>query len=191
MKRALPALLLVFLTLCCFSCKKKTPEGDGQGAGCSRFEPGEVIVGFKNTVTMEEAFDYANNLHLPITQMFGFLFASPWPTDSIPSMDTLLNTKPYIKSNGFSASVWLNVVTHVLTVSNPYWNMDAASQQDWLKTKKTLGFTPILGDSNQSGSYIMVKVPVGKERRWVEDLKGSPLVSWTELNCYMQINGNP
>ena len=106
-------------------------------------------------------------------------------------MDTLLNTKPYIKSNGFAASVWLNVVTHVLTVSNPYWNMDAASQQDWLKTKKTLSLTPILGGSDQLGGYIMVQVPIGKERRWVEDLKGSPLVSWTELNCYMQINGNP
>ena len=140
---------------------------------------------------MEDVFDYANNLHLPITRMFGFLFTSPWPTDSIPSMDTLLNTKPYIKSNGFAASVWLNVVTHVVTVSNPYWNMDAASQRDWLKTKKTLSLTPILGGSDQLGGYIMVQVPVGKEKRWVEDLKGSPLVSWTELNCYMQINGNP
>src|ERR1700754_471480 len=29
--------------------------------------------------------------------MFGFLFASPWPADSIPPMDTLLNTKTYKK----------------------------------------------------------------------------------------------
>ena len=100
-------------------------------------------------------------LNLPISQMFGFLFSSPWPTDSIPSMDTLLNTKPYIKSNGFAASVWLNVVSNVLTVSN------------------------------QLGGYIMVKVPVGKEGRWVEDLKTSPLVSWAELNCYIDINGYP
>jgi hypothetical protein len=123
--------------------------------------------------------------------MFGFLFTSPWPTDSIPSMDTLLNTKPYIKSNAFSASVWLNVVTNVLTVSNPYWNMDTASQQDWLKTKKALGLTPTLGGSNQLGGNIMVKVPVGQERRWLEDLKASPLVTWAELNCYMDINSYP
>ena len=191
MKRTLPSLLLALLTLFCFSCKKKTPEGDGQGPGCSRFEPGVVLVGFKNTVTMEEVFDYANNLHLPITEMFGFLFASPWPADSIPPMDTLLNTKPYIKSNAFAASVWMNAVTNVLTVSNPYWNMDAASQQDWLKTKKALGLTPILGASNQLGGYILLKVPVGKEKRWVEDLKASPLISWTELNCYMDIDGYP
>lgn len=191
MKRALPALLLVFLTLFCLSCKKKTPESDGRGAGCNKFVPGEVIVGFKNTVTMEEVFDYADNLNLPISRMFGFLFSSPWPIDSIPSMDTLLNTKPYIKSNGFAASVWLNVVSNVLTVSNPYWNMDAASQQDWLMTKKALGLTPILGGSNQLGGYIMVKVPVGKEKLWVEDLKTSSLVSWAELNCYMDINGFP
>jgi len=140
---------------------------------------------------MEDVFDYTNNLHLPISQMFSFQFASPWPTDSIPSMDTLLNTKRYIKSNGFSASVWLNVVTHVLTVSNPYWNMDAASQQDWLQTKKTLGLTPIPGGTDLSGGYIIVKVPVGKERRWLEDLKTSPLVSWTGLNCYMQISDYP
>jgi hypothetical protein len=102
-------------------------------------------------------------------------------------MDTLLNTKPYIKNSGFAGSVWLNVVTNVLTVSNPYWNMDAASQQDWLKTKKALGLTPVLGGSGQAGSYIMVKVPVGKEKRWVEDLKASPLVRWSELNCYSDI----
>jgi len=189
MKRTLPALLLVFLTLFCFSCKKKTPESDSQGAGCSRFVPGDVLVGFKNTVTMEEIFDYTNNLHLPIAQMSGFVFTSPWPADSIPTMTAFLNTQPYIKSNGFSASVWMSFNTNILTVSNPYWNMGAASQQAWLKTKRTLGLTQILGGSNLVD--LMVKVPVGEERRWVEDLKTSPLVSWAELNCYFNLNFYP
>ena len=172
-----------------FGCKKNSAGNPSprQQPFCDSFVPGHVLVGYNNTVPMEEVFAYANANGLSIVQMTGFDFTSPRPADSIPSLQTLFNSKPYINSHGFLANIFADYRTRVVTIDNIYWDMTVSNQQDWVSTKNALGLTPVMGDSTNT-PYILLQVPAGLEKYWALNLRTNNRVKWTELDCYMQIN---
>lgn len=166
-----------------FSCSR---NGDSKSDNtCDRYVPGNVIAGIKSTVGAEEVFGLCNSLGLQIDQMTGFYYTSPYPKDSIPSLIAFLNTKPYITTRGFSATpsnIFAHYQTGIVKVLISFWDMTPANQQDWIKTKNALKLENEPNDRN-----MLLLVPAGKEKSWADKLRLYNIVTWTELNCYVQL----
>jgi len=60
--------------------------------------------------------------------------------------------------------------------------MDPNNQQDWINTEKSLD----LIDTKSDTKNIVLKVPVGQEEYWLNNLKTNSMVTWAELNCIGQ-----
>jgi hypothetical protein len=89
-----------------------------------------------------------------------------------------LNSKPYINTRGFSASVWAHYQTGVVYNTTILWDMTILNQQDYIQTKNSLRMT----DKLSSTKNILIKVPVGQEVFWKDKFKSFSWVRWTDLN---------
>jgi len=115
--------------------------------------------------------------------MNGFFFTSPYPKDSLTSLITYLNTKPYIYTRDFSASAYVHYQTGAINVVTFFFNMNPVNQQDLIKTVQALKLVDTNGDTKD----IVLKVPVGEETYWLKKLRENGMVTWTQLNCIEQI----
>ena len=79
------SILLVFLLISLFSCSKDKLQND---SNCPNYEKGNVIVGIRNTTSIEEAFSLFNTLNLQVDELDGFFYTSPDPQDSLTSLLT-------------------------------------------------------------------------------------------------------
>ena len=61
--------------------------------------------------------------------------------------------------------------------------MNIINQQDWIKSEKALN----LFDTKGGTKSIVLKVSIGQEKYWVNQLKENSIVTWTELNCIGQV----
>lgn len=174
------SILLVFLIISLFSCSKDKLQND---SSCTDYEKGDVIVGIKNTASIEEAFSLFNKLNLQVDELDGFFYTSPFPQDSLTSLLAYLNTKSYINTRNFSADAYVHYQTGIINVVTVFFNMNIINQQDWIKSEKALH----LVDTNGGTKYIVLKVSVGQEKYWVNQLKENSMVTWTELNCIGQV----
>lgn len=171
--------IFIFLSLYIISCKKEsTPINT-----CPDYVKGDVIAGIKNTTSIQEVFTLFNKLNLPIDQMDGFFFTSPYPKDSLTSLIAYLNTKPYINTRDFSANAYVHYQTGIINVVTLFFNMNPVNQQDLVKTVQALKLVDTKGDTKN----ILLKVPVDQEKYWLKKLKENSMVTWTELNCIEQI----
>lgn len=177
MRKILGCLLLLGL-LIGSACKKES-------AAPADFVKGMVLVGIKDGTATAKAFRLADSLNLPITQMSGFFYRSGLPNDSVAYIKRVLLTKPYLNKKGFTgdAGVRVNAVTKQLEVVDFFFDMDLASQQDWLATMAQLQLSP-LGNST---SYMVLQVPEGQEQLWLVRLSSNSLVKWVELNHIGQV----
>jgi hypothetical protein len=66
---------LFFLLAGIISCSKDDTSTDNT---CSNYVRGNVLVGIKNTASMEDAFSLFNGLDLKIDEMSGFFYTSPY-----------------------------------------------------------------------------------------------------------------
>jgi hypothetical protein len=143
-------------------------------------------VGIKNTASIEEAFSLFNKLNLQVDQVSGFYYTSPYPKDSLANLIAYLNTKPYINTRNFSAtvsSVYSDYQTGVVTITNSLFGMTVTNQKDWINSKKLL----MLVDKKTASKDISLKVPIGMEKYWLVKLKEYSIVTWTEFNCMIRI----
>jgi hypothetical protein len=150
---------------------------------CPDYVKGDLIVGIKNITSIQDVFRLFNKLNLPIDQMDGFFFSSPYPKDSLASLITYLNTKLYINTRGFSANAYVHYQTGTINVVTFFFNMNPVNQQDLIKTVQAFKLVDTKGDTKN----IVLKVPVGQEIYWLKKLKENSMVTWTELNCIEQI----
>ena len=171
----------LFLIIGFFSCTKDKTESDNL---CPNYVKGEVVVGIKNTTSIENVFSLFDQLNLQIDEMNGFFYTSPYPQDSLTNLISFLNTKSYINTRDFSASAFVHYQTGIININTIFFDMDPDNQQDWVKTEKSLGLTDTKGDTKN----IVLKVPAGQEKYWLDNLKTNSIVTWTELDCIEQLH---
>lgn len=165
------------------SCSKTTSSDSNN---CANYVKGDVVVGIKNTASIEDVFSLFNKLDLKIDEMSGFFYASPYPQDSLTSLLNYLNTKPYINTRDFSASAYVHYQTGIINVTTFFFDMTLENQQDWISSKQSLNLTDTKGDTKN----ILIKVASGQENYWLKTLKQYNIVTWTELNCIGQFQPN-
>ena len=100
------------------SCSKDKTDNT-----CSNYVKGEIIVGIKNTASIEEVFSLFNTLNLKIDQMSGFYYTSPYSPDSLASIINYLNTRPYIITRNFSANAYIHFQTKEINVTTTFFDM--------------------------------------------------------------------
>jgi hypothetical protein len=166
------------------SCSKSKGSTGGNTADttCSDFTPGQLEVAVTPTSTIEEVFAHFDSLRLPISQIAYFAFFSPYPADSIPTLDSLLSHKPYFSQTNWNWAVKADSVGSV-TIDPVFELMDSASQADWIQTEKTLHLTAALPDS--PNGLLLVQVPNGMEKVWLQRLRGNALVYRVQLECWV------
>ena len=180
------AYCLLLLGLAAGACQKEMPE-PAEPEDAYPFVAGELAVGIKEGVPITRAFRLADSLNFTITSLEGFFYNSNLPQDSLTYVRKVLLSKPYLNKNGFSAgsiyTVYFNSDDAKIRITNSFFEMDAASQQDWRATMQQLQLQ-ILPTTT---AYVRLKVPVGEEKYWRTELRTSPLVKWTELNSIVPI----
>ncbi|MBS1759372.1 MAG: hypothetical protein JST23_04535 [Bacteroidetes bacterium] len=162
------------------SCSKIASDSNNS---CPNYVKGDVLVGIKNTASIEEVFSLFNQLNLEIDEMTGFYYTSPYPQDSLTVLINYLNTKPYINTRNFSASAFVHYQTGIINVTTLFFDMTLPNQQDWINNEKSLQLT----DTKNDTKNIFIKVAPGQENYWLKKLKNYNIVSWAELNCIGQI----
>jgi hypothetical protein len=169
MKNVLAFLLLISV---CFSCTKTDKYNN-----CEHYIRGDLSVGIKDGVPIEEVFSLFNRLDVKISKMSIYSYTSPYPQDSLASLVSYLRTKPYFEQGTLSPNgVFLG---GVILLSTHFFDMTPANQQDWIATKNALHLTEKPGLTKS----VLLKVPEGKEKIWVFKLRPYDMVVWAELNC--------
>jgi len=166
---------LLLLSLAALSaCQKETVEP----AETADFVPGELLVGLKDGVPITRAFRLADSLSFDIKQMSGFFYNSGLPKDSVAYVKRVLLSKPYLNKKGFTGdAVYFNTVDNKIRITDFFFDMDVASQQDWISTMQQLQLTSLNAAAN-----MQLKVPIGSEKYWLTEVRKNSIVRWTELN---------
>ena len=143
------------------------------------FVPGQVAIGIKSEITIDQVFDLMNEKEVFIEQMNGFFYYSTFSNDSLDYVREVLSTKEYTDGwgpDGGSASIF--VTTNRITVTEFFFNMDLSAQEDWLLTLDQLH----LEDLGNVAKDVMINVAPGTEKLWLEAFREHPYVEWVELN---------
>lgn len=170
-------LLLLALSTCLSACKKETADPT-EPEDAYPFVAGDLLVGIKAGVSIERVFQLANAQQFALSEMSGFYYTSALPNDSLAYVLSVLKSKPYCTQRGFTGSAYISAVDKSFWEVSLFFNMDAASQQDWLATVPLLRLTDAATDTR----YVLLKVPAGQEKFWRAELRKNSLVKWTELN---------
>lgn len=149
--------IATFLTLMSLLVSCTKTRNDSNNNNCPDFVKGDVIVGVKNTASIEEVFTIFNHLGLRIDEMSGFFYTSSYPQGSLAAIIDSLNTKSYIQTRGFSASAYVHYQTGIIYVTSLFFDMTLNNQKDWLFSKKYLKLTDTKGNTKN----ILVKVIPG------------------------------
>ena len=167
--------IILFITVFfSISCKKNNSQDNID----RDFVKGDVLVGIDSTVQLEQLFSYVNSYSLTIDEINGFYYTTTIPKDSIPYIKSILNSKPYINTRGFSASIWPHYQTDIVHNTTTLWDMSTSNQQDYIQTKFLLRMTDMLFTTKN----MLIKVSTGQEIFWRNLFKTFPWVRWTDLN---------
>jgi hypothetical protein len=177
---------LLLLGLAAGACQKEAAE-PAEPEDTDPFVAGELLVGITEGVPITKAFRLADSLNFTIDHLNGFFYNSTLPKDSIGYVRNVLLRKPYLNKNGFSAgsiySVYFNTDDAKIRITNSFFEMDAASQQDWVATMQQLQLVAL----PTTTANVRLKVPVGEEKYWRTELRTSTFVKWTELNSIVPV----
>lgn len=172
---------LLFLGLAASACQKETAE-PAEPEDAYPFVAGELLIGIKEGVPITKAFRLADSLNFTITHLDGFFYNSNLPKDSVAYVRKVLLTKPYLNKSGSATgniyTVYFNPDDAKIRITNSFFEMDRASQQDWVATMQQLQLIAM----PTTTASMRLKVPVSEEKYWRTELRTSPLVQWTELN---------
>lgn len=177
---------LLFLGLAAGACQKETAE-PAEPEDAYPFVAGDLLLGIKEGVPITKAFRLADSLNFTMTRLDGFLYNSNLPKDSVAYVRKVLLTKSYLTRSGSATgniyTVYVSPDNDKIRIANSFFEMDRASQQDWVATMQQLQLVA----SPSTTATMALKVPVGEEKYWRTELRASPLVSWTELNSIIPI----
>lgn len=149
----------------------------------AEFVAGDVIIGIKPEVAISEVFAAMNNKEIFIDQMSGFYYYSTFPSDSLEYIKNNLKDKSYLNKNGFTGGSAFISPENRITVTQFYFEMNKANQEDWLDTMEALKLESLENDTRN----ILVKVSPGTEKVWMKFFRSQPYVKWVELNEYADI----
>lgn len=170
----------------CNSSKKDDAAPDT--SRCTEYVAGDVAVGIKATADIDAVFAWINSTGLHISQVNGFTYVSGLPADSLAYVNRTLLAKPYLNARGFKAgNAYVLAADRKIRVGDVLFDMTPANQADWLRTRQTLQLVDEGAARCQSCKDIFLKVPVGVEKYWAQELARHPAASWAELNCIGQI----
>ncbi|TRX48071.1 hypothetical protein FNH22_29855 [Fulvivirga sp. M361] len=148
------------------------------------FVPGDVIVGIKADISIDQVFELMNEEHVTIDRMSGFFNYSTLPNDSLTYVTNFLKNKPYLNKRGLTGgSAYVHKLDNVIIITEFFFEMDIAAQQDWMKTMQTLELKDLNGDTKN----LLIKVDHGMEEHWANKFNDHPYVEWTHLNAYAEI----
>ena len=164
---------MFLLTVFILGCSKNKTENKNKD-----FVKGDVLVGIDSMQTLEQLFSAFNAFNLTIDQITGYYYTTTIPKDSIPYIKTVLNSKIYIYTRNFSASVWPHYQTQIVHNTTSLWDMTSTNQQDYIQTKNILRMNDILSSTKN----MLINVPIGEEIYWKDRLKTFSWVRWTDLN---------
>jgi hypothetical protein len=170
----LTLLLLTFLLGC---SKNKDTIITGPENPSLNYVQGEVVVGLKDSVSLEEIADYVYSLNnISINEISSLRYYSILPKDSIQSIKSNLESKNYIWHGTVNVS-YLESESKIL-VEFSIKDFSSNDINDWklLKTHFRLFHSPY---HFQSG---VLKVENGKENEWINILSNSNLFRFVELN---------
>ena len=176
-------IILIFATISCMKDKEDSTKFSNE-----KFVSGDLLIGVSNNAELKTVFDTLNSLDLRISEMNGFFYNANLPSDSVNYLIKFLNQKPYINTGtGWSAttsSVYYYQPESAIRVISSEFNMTAFYQTDFLSTIENLNFVERFGDTK----YMLLNVPIGTEKYWLNELKKYQFIKWTELNLIEQIN---
>ena len=114
--------------------------------------------------------------------MSGFSSYSLLPNDSLTFINNQLITKPYLNKRGWSNQVG-KIVNGRIQLNTIFFEMDLASQLDWLETIKKSQLEDLGLDK-----LLFIKVTAGTEKEWIKIFESHPYVRSVELNLYVTVN---
>ena len=152
-------IFFIFIALAICSCGKT----GNHCVGCGPPLPvaGVVEATIRDTATIQDVFALCDSLGVTISVVAFYNYISAYPYDSLKRFSTYLNTKKYIDSNNFKATV--TYTDWKLHVSCFLLNMGQGYQDDWIATMAQLQLSEIPNDSEK---YVRVTVPVGQEKAY-------------------------
>lgn len=172
--KAIPFIIVLFVFVSCSDKKEITsPESESLN-----YVKGEVGFGLKDSVTLNEVADYIYSLkNISIDNIVAFQYKSNLPQDSMQTIKSTFESKPYVWSGTIQTS-YLNSESEVLV---EFWikNFRAEDIEDWELLKKRFQ----LYHSPYNSQLGILKVEVGKEKEWINNLSNSNLFRFVELNA--------
>lgn len=147
------------------------------------YVPGELVVGIIPQTEISQAFELMNQYNFYIDHASGFEYSSPWPEDSLEHITQYLSAISYLNNQGFGPGAFYHEIENKIIIIPFFTEMDSANQLDWLNQIDILQ----LEESNTDFAHLLIKVPVGKEIYWRDELKKSGIVEWVELNYIAHI----
>jgi len=148
-----------------------------------QYVKGELVVGFVPQTEINSAFELMNKFNFYIDHIYGFEYYSPWSPDSLEYLTQYLTSLSYLNHQGFGPGVFYNELENKIIIMPYFYGMNLINQLDWLNQVDNLE----LIDSDTSFAHMLIKVPVGEEISWIEELEKSEIVEWVELNYIAQI----
>jgi hypothetical protein len=172
--KAISFIILLFVFVNCSDKKGVTnPESESLN-----YVQGEVGFGLKDSVSLNEVADYIYSLkNISINNIVAFQYKSNLPQDSMQTIKTSFESKPYVWS-GTTHTSYLNGESKILV---EFWvkNFRAEDIEDWDLLKKRFQ----LYHSPYNFQLGILKVEVGKENEWINNLSNSNLFRFVELNA--------
>ena len=144
-----------------------------------RYELGTVLVGFKDSTTVESAFELFSSLNLTVKSLMGFDHQSNLPTDSLSFVRSALESKPYLTETDYT----IFVADGVIRIVGGFNNLDSAKMADWERTKTQLEIVSV-PSSYRDGN---IQTESGQEIFWVCHLSNYQIVKWLVLDYYVPI----
>jgi hypothetical protein len=170
-------IYFLILGLAVFSCEKDQVNKPAEN---SDYVPGILGVGFAENARLKSTFNLVNNYHLEITRVYGILYISNLPADSIDYVTDMLKAKPYLYADRLhehkDGDVYIDRNTGKITVVYIMNVMDEISQTDWAITTALLEL-----EEQPSLKSFLLKVPYGEEVYWRDKFSHEYIVSWSEL----------
>ena len=146
------------------------------------FRPGDLLIGIKSDISIDLVFDLMNEKEIAIDVMYGFSTYSLLPIDSLTFINNQLITKPYLNNGAYNNQVG-KVVDNRIELTTTFFEMDLASQLDWLETIKKSQ----LRDLEAIHKLLVVRVEPGTEKEWKEIFESHPYVKSVSLNWYGKV----